>query len=169
MPDTDLGYRGCKRKWRPTLSSLAHYLLGQRGWKAGELLSKMESANILINLGLNGNKYLKELGSGGYEKLRPQKKEPHLQNNHFLGNWSKPAGKQPNGCLWSGGSAVPSGLNNDEANLNEVNLGFETDCGLSFKNSITSSVPQSPILQNLAPQFLSALCSFCVRNFIFLY
>lgn len=94
---------------------MAHDLLGQRGWKTGELLSKVESVNILIKLGLNGNKYLKEL------------KEPYLQSNHFLGNWSKPAGKQPNGCLWSEGSAVPSGLNNDEANHNEGNLGLETD------------------------------------------
>lgn len=64
---------------------MAHDLLGQRGWKTGELLSKVESVNILIKLGLNGNKYLKELGFGRYEKLR-HKKEPHLQSNHFLGN-----------------------------------------------------------------------------------
>lgn len=76
---------------------MAHDLLGQRGWKTGELLSKVESVNILIKLGLNGNKYLKELRFGGYEKLRPQKKEPRLQSNHFLGNWSKPDGKQSNG------------------------------------------------------------------------
>lgn len=46
---------------------------------------------------------------------------------------------------------------------NEVNLSFETNCGHSFKNPVSSSFPQSPILQNLTHRFLSAQCSPCLK------
>ena len=72
---------------------MAHDLLGQRGLKAGELLSKMKSANILINRGFNGNKYLKDLGSGGYEKLSPQKKGTTLTEQPLLGKLVKTSWK----------------------------------------------------------------------------